>query len=262
MMKLKIEEVLEYLEAGADDPHIEQRLKDDPDGPELLRQAKLMFDMLGRLPDGGEDDDGAEEFGAVAADVTAAYSIAEELPEPDMFDESESDEVKPLAAKEVDSLTRLTQMAAGRIRDLGQLCFEFEGDNISLSYIPELRFQDWSTLEEFRASRKGYRFSGPDMMKLTSGKKIAGTMKVRASGFTISAPENLTNRGVVPLEFTESRPAKPARALELIFMPESGPFTRFVTNSKGIAEMPVPEGPGVLRIESKSPQLLYIRVRK
>jgi hypothetical protein len=262
MMKLRIEELLDYLKAGADDPQIERRLEMDPDGTEMLRQAKLLFDLLGRLPAAGEDDESAEAIGIAAAEAAVDYSKADEFTEPDMFDESESDQIEPLSAKKIDSLTRLTQRAAGTVSDLGQLHFEFAGNKVSLSFMQDLRSLDWSTSEEIRASRKSYRFFDPAITNLFSGSKPDGTLEVHGNGLTISAPENISNRDVVSLEIRDSRLDKPARALELIFMPETGPFTRFVTNSKGVAEMPVPERPGVLRIESKSPQLIQILVKK
>ena len=211
MMKLQIEELLDYLKAGASDPQIERRLKMDPDGSEMLRQAMLLYDMLGRLSASDEGDEDAEMFGTVASDARAAYSLADELPEPDMFDVSESDEVKPLSAKEIDSLSRLAQTAAGRIHGLGQLIFEIKGDRGSLSYVPDLSSLSWSTFEEIRASKKSFRFSDRDVMKLVPGEISAGTLQVRTEEFTISAPEHLTTRGVVSLAFTESRPAKPGR---------------------------------------------------
>ena len=57
MMKLKIEQVVEYLQSGEKDRQIKRMLRSDPDGPELLRQAKLMYELLGRLSDSPGSDD-------------------------------------------------------------------------------------------------------------------------------------------------------------------------------------------------------------
>ena len=57
MVKLEFEQVLEYVKDGEKDPHIGGMLRTDPDGPAMLREARLMYDVLGQQPDvtGGDE---------------------------------------------------------------------------------------------------------------------------------------------------------------------------------------------------------------
>jgi hypothetical protein len=104
------------------------------------------------------------------------------------------------------------------------------------------------------------RESDDAFMGFMSGRASTGELKIRGMGIEISAPGTQEQYEAVRLSITDTRLRIPARGLELVYMPEHGPFQKLVTDSKGVAELPMPEQPGVLRIESKVPQLLNIRL--
>ena len=97
-------------------------------------------------------------------------------------------------------------------------------------------------------------------MEFVSGQTAGGDVRLKGHGFEFVTPGVAADRSSIRLHFLDSRLRIPASGLELIFMPESGPFVKMVTDSKGGVQLPLINQPGILRIEGKEPQLLHIRL--
>ena len=80
-------------------------------------------------------------------------------------------------------------------------------------------------------------------------------------GIEIRLPDRVDLSGPIRLEVRDTRIRVPARGLKMVFMPEIGPYSRLVTNSKGMVDLPVPDGSGVLRIETTPPQIVRIELK-
>ena len=92
--------------------------------------------------------------------------------------------------------------------------------------------------------------------------KRAEGIHIKGYGLKITLPEEAPLDGRLRIEVTDTRLKTPARGMDLIFMPETGPFARVTTDSKGVAEFAIPEQSGLLRINGEPPQILHIRVKK
>ncbi len=97
-------------------------------------------------------------------------------------------------------------------------------------------------------------------MASLSGDEAGGDVRIRGAGFDIVTPDFTSDQASIRLHFLDTRHRIPARGFELIFMPESGPFVKMATDSKGAVTLPSIDQPGILRIEGKPPQLVYIRL--
>jgi hypothetical protein len=104
------------------------------------------------------------------------------------------------------------------------------------------------------------RESDSEFMAFMSGRTSTGALKIRGTGIEILLPVTQEQYEPIRLQVTDIRLRTPVRGLELVFMPEHGPFIKLVTDSKGVAELKLPEQPGVLRLETRVPQRLNIRL--
>jgi hypothetical protein len=276
MMKLRFEQVLEYLESAEKDPQFEQFLKDHPDGPRMLEEAKLLNELLQReAEDGSSDEDGAGEVDFSASEPVqdyAAQSLSEA--EYDAGDDFMDDKFQKVTSKQVMMASNLARRAAGRVRNLGELVIRPEEGRFVLQFNSALaesgRRPDHGKFppkgkgrfKDAPPTRGRMREPDAEFLKFMSGQTSTGELRLVGAGIEIILPGVMTEPGPIRLQVRDSRLGVPARGLELIYMPDDGPFTKISTNSKGFAELPLPEVPGVLRIESKSPQLFHIRLAK
>ena len=276
MMELRFEQVLEYLESAEKDPQFEQILKDHPDGPRMLKEAKLLNALLQReAEDDSRDEDvagDADLFAMEPAQDYAAHSVSEAAY--DAGDDFMDDDFQKISRKQVMMASRLARRAAGGVRNLGELVIAAEEGRFVLQFnaaLPEYR--QWPESGKFPPKRKGrfmeeppaggrMRESDVEFLKFMSGRTSTGEVRVRGIGIEITMPGVLSEPGPIRLRVKDTRLGVPARGLELIYMPDDGPFTKITTNSKGIVELPLPEGPGVLRIEGKPPLLFHVRLEK
>ena len=276
-MKLRFEQVLEYLESGEEDPQFEQVLAVQPDGARMLEEARLLHELLRRQAGQGPDDDAAvfEVLGAVetAPDYVAAESSAASY---DMGDDLVDDDFHKISPKAVMAASRLGQRAAGGMRSIGALVIAIRKSDVMLSFDPaftraRMRSAKWqippeskgkfAELSEISDSASRGKTDAPNM-DLMFGQTPVDELSIRGEGIEITMPCRMTEPGPIRLQVRDFRLRIPARGLEIIFMPEAGPFTRFSTDSKGVAELPIPDQPGILRIEGRLPQLLRIRLEK
>jgi hypothetical protein len=276
MMDLRFEQVLEYLESGEKDPEFEQFLQVHPDGPQMLKEAKLLYELLHRQAgeDTGDDDIAGSLSLSVADSVQESRAMEPAQADFDADDEFIDDNFQEISYKDVMAAGSLAQRAAGRILSLGELTISIRNATVRLSFVPALsEYSRRLDPKKFPPKGKGkFRdMSGPEprhrpreedaeFLAFMTGRTQTGEVMIRGNGIHITAPGEMAETGSVRLQVMDSLLHIPMRGLELIFMPEKGPFTTFSTNSKGIAELPVTRQSGVLRIESKSPQLIHIRL--
>jgi len=276
-MKLRFEQVLDYLEAGADDPEFEDFLKNHPDGPRMLAEAKRLHALLHEQAeeDGGDEDDvaGAAQM-SVKDDALESFDMEAPAAELRVPGELFENDLRDLSSKDVMVAAKLAQRAASSVRNLGELTIVARKADMLLSFEPapprtrpgprrsqlSSKLKDGTETFYQSASSPRMRESDDAFMGFMSGRASTGELKIRGMGIEISAPGTQEQYEAIRLSVADTRLRIPARGLELIFMPEHGPFKKLVTDSKGVVELPMPEQPGVLRIEGKVPQLLTIRL--
>ena len=262
MMKLEFEQVLEYVRDGEQDPRIEKLLQTDPDGPAMLREARLMFEVLGEQPEPPESPPVSDAFKMLSASADAAKIERPASKEPlvassretaDLFGDESGSQFTPSDAK---SMSLLAKRAAGPKREIGELRIRRGERTASLSYDPKpgLPKLKRPQLRDAAAEPVTYYQSEP--------RKRVTDIKIKGYGLTIKLPEDVPADGRLTIKITDTQLRAPARGLDLIFMPETGPFAKGRTDSKGVAEFEIPEQSGILRINGDPPQVLRIRVEK
>ena len=257
MMKPKIDDVLEYVRGDETDPGMRDLLRSHPDGPELLRQARFIIAAMGGRP----KSDFARPPATFGLDDMVSASRAPEMESPPMPESAVFDALEDLSVSRTyyqreprrrrsgkpTIRQRLLRNADRRTEDLGSLNLSTRTDDVAISYDPS----------EAVIRRYGDR---PDigLMKLQSmeGVEIQGTR------ITLSLPESVAAGESISIRVASSLKRRPARYAEIIFMPKTGPFLHIQADEEGIAEFPVPEEEGTLRIEGPEPALLHIKLEK
>jgi hypothetical protein len=263
MMKLQLDQVLEYVRGGEVDPFVKEMLERDPDGADMLRQARLMFDVLGEGPAPDDDAMGAGAVADAAPDLYAlsaerAGDLATDEYAPDLFD----DQVSRVSEKQIAGLSKLAQRASGPIRRLGELRIVHWPDRVDLSYEPGATKAAPGPRGRGLPAKGLKTFYQSAADSLGKDSKGAAGVVIPGLGLELALAESVDPEDPLKIRITNTRLRIPARALEIIFMPESGPFERTVTDSRGVAELPVPSVSGTLRIETEKPLILAIHVKK
>ena len=266
MMKLQFEQVLEYVEQGETDPGIRTHLQMQPDGPELLRQARLMNEMMKlRAEKGGFGDawTGSESFGEAQSTSFEARETREPMQEM-LFESAASykrddDRVSP---NETKRLQDLASRAAGTVVDIGRLCLSFDGHRVTVSVETGNAESAGMTAKMLQRSAAHKDLMDENVAELRRREPKSKTIEVRGDGISVSVNARTTVDGTLDFRIVNQRLNAPARGLQLLFMPEAGPFVRMHTDVRGVARLAVPDRPGILRIESKQPQLLHIDIKK
>ena len=250
MMKLKFEDVLDFVRAGDEDPHMEKMLQFHPDGPELLKQAKFICKMLERQADSVDDGDlvgGIAEDAGDMHDITAWESIAV-MDEPSPMREYFQGMPRRTLASKSSSINQLVERASGSREELGTLVITVEGEQTTLSYDPSTAVMD--------------RYGKPYLLKNLAAQKDIDGIQIRGRLITMFLPDSVQTDRPLTIRVSRNLKQMPARRLEFIFMPDRGPFVRGSTDRDGIVELPMPKRSGILRIDSKRPQLLHIELKK
>ena len=235
MIKPKFEDVLDYVRAGDEDRNMELMLRHDPNGPELLKQAKFICKMLERQAKPADEGDPAPDLDAPVGDLRRVFAAKESI--------SVRDESPPAGeyfqaiarqapADESSSIDRLVEQASRSREELGTLVITVEGEQATLSYGP------------------------------SKAQKDIDGIQIPGRGITMFLPETLASNETLTIRVSRSGQQSPATGLKFIFMPDSGHFVRGGTNREGIVELPMPERSGILRIDSDPPQLLYVEIEE
>lgn len=258
MMKLQFEQVLDYLLKGGDDRRVERMLERDPDGPEMLRQAKLLHRMLkvhaekstgkgGPTPASGDVVAEASVF--VGLTATPRFKID------DLFDQgSELRDAADVPQSEIQEAQRLAHRVAGPPRKIGGSLVIIHGDDVILQ----------GSQDEMAAGRS--RKERPDLklVGLVGRTTDSGVARFSGRDMDISVSIDRSDRKSQRIRFAIDNPRLncPVRGLSMVYVPEEGPFVEITTNHKGLAAMAIPEHSGVLRIETDKPQQLRIEIKK
>lgn len=274
-MELRFEQVLEYLESGVKDPQFEQFVNKHPDGPRMLEEAKLLRALLLREAQVEPDDDFQVLGNLSREDSAPEYAMANSHHKRmDESDDMADDDYKDMSPQAVAAASRLAQRAAGRLRIIGALAITVRETEALLSFEPDFygarmrrsqtdlppQSKDSSEDIAWLAKSAGIFDSVAGSMQSSEDRRRESDLRIRGSGIEIVAPARLAKPRAIRLNVRDTQLRTPMRGLELIFIPEEGPFTKSVTNSDGVAELPVPEQPGMLRIETRSPQLIRVRL--
>lgn len=257
MMKPKIDDVLEYVRGDETDPGMRDLLQSHPDGRELLKQARFIIAAMGGRP----KSDFARPPATFGLDDMVAASRAPEvdnlsMPAPAVFDALRGARDSVTYYQEGPSRKRrskptirqrLLRNAGRQTEDLGSLSLSTRTDDVAISYDPS----------EAVMRRYGDR---PDigLMKLQSMEGI----EIPGMRITLSLPESVAAGEPISIRVAISLKRRPARYAEIIFMPKTGPFLHIRADEGGVAEFPVPEEEGTLRIEGPEPALLHIKLEK
>ena len=237
MMQPNFDDVLEYVKAGEDNPEMGEMLKNNPYGQELLKQARFICKMLQHQSESEDDGDVAADFG----DVAAMFSRVAESPSMDAMREIPERtfyqaEISPSLPRKKLSIENLIESEGRRSDDLGMLEYAIEGEQVVLSYMPSAT-----------------------AIKLVAALAASESIQIPARRYTLSLPHTQAADEPVVIRVAHRLKNIPAKSLNLIFMPESGPFVRLRTDSNGLLPMRLSDQPGTLRIEAPMPQLLRIQ---
>jgi hypothetical protein len=258
MMKLQFEQVLEYLLKGGDDPRIESMLEHDPDGPKMLRQAKLLHQMLKVHAEKSTGKGGpAPARGDFVAEASAfmGATAAPRFKVDDLFGEgSEFRDSADVPQSEIQEAQRLAQRVAGPPRKIGRLLVIIRGDGVILQ-----RAQDKMAAGRTRKERPDLKLVG--LVRRTTDSGVA-RFSGRDMDISVSVDRSDKKSQRIRFAVDNLRLNCPARGLSMVYVPEEGPFVEITTNHKGLAAMAVPEHSGVLRIETDKPQQLRIEIKK
>jgi hypothetical protein len=239
MMQPNFYDVLEYVKAGEVDPEMGEMLQHNPDGQELLKQARFICKMLQHQYESSDDGDSSADIGDVAASFgrvaeSSRMESMREMPER-LFYKEASPRLRP---RQSSSIEYLVESTGRTTEDLGTLEHAIEGEQLNLSYEPSVA-----------------------AMKFVAALADSDRIQIPAGRFTLSLPRTQpVGDSAVILVQHRNRNA-PAGNVNLIFMPESGPFKRYSTDSNGLFSIRLSGWSGILRIETPIPQILHIKAK-
>jgi hypothetical protein len=264
MMKLEFDRVLDYVREGEQDPLVKEMLDRDPDGEQLLQQARQLLQVLreslldeeGSAPE--VDAAFAQEEPAEFLELAAADVAHEETA--DMFD----DEAARMSPTELKALAKMVHRASGSLRRLGQLRIVHWDDRIQVSYKEPTRPGGGPVIASLQDSAKSSTTYNQSASLRTPGRerRPGDAASIKGAGMHMSLPGTVQPGAPLRLEVKNTRLNMPARTVTMTFMPKHGAFSRAITDSKGVVELPMPETSGTLRIETKPPTLIDVQVKK
>ena len=259
MMKPEFDDLVEYVRAGEIDPEMRELLDSNPDGQELLKQArficKVLRDRYGESGDSGDSMNVADDDTAWGDlnEVTAMNDkiIRSEEPAARTFYQSAPlrKPRKPRKPRKrrppfVDSLLASIESAK---QDLGVLKFTTHDERVWASY---------------EASPVVTQYSEKLQRKIPASQLGLLGLQIQSLRLNISLKESVAVDDPIVLRLSDSIRQTPSRYTELVFMPETGPFVRFRSNDQGDVELPEPLQSGTLRIETAEPHFLTIKTQE
>jgi hypothetical protein len=256
MMKPDFDDLIEYVRAGEIDPETQELLDHNPDGQELLKQARFICKVLrDRYGESGDSRNVADADTAWGGPLEVAAMkdeiIRSEEPATRTFYQA-----APLRARRkprkprkrrppsVDSLLASIESAN---QDLGVLKFITHDERVWASY---------------EASPVVTQYSEKLQRKVPTSQLGLLGLQIQSLRLNISLKESVAVDDPIVLRLSNSIRLTPSRYTELVFMPETGPFVRFGTDDQGDAELPSPIQSGILRIETSEPHFLQIKVEE
>jgi len=250
MMKPNFDDVLEYVKAGEIDPEMRELLDHNPDGQEWLKQArficKVLRDRYGESGDirnvadavtawGGSDELAAMKSESIKSEEPRSRTFYQSAP----FRTSRRRRPTPIAS--------LLALIESERQKLGTLTFAVDEQRARVSYQPSEIVSSYT--EKF-------------LRKVPTSQLGLLGVQIQSMDVNISLQESTSVGDPITLRLSRSLRQMPARYLDLIFIPESGPFVRIRSNEEGDAELPAPIQSGILRIETDEPHFLHIKVER
>jgi hypothetical protein len=249
-MKPKIEDLIEFVRNGEKDPVIGETVRMHPDGEELLRQARAVFELLG-------SGASKKEAPPVSAQESVAFLKADVEAVPDAIDR--------YAKGGVRSISRMISHASLLSldsRNIGTLRIWVENDWILVTLETDKESED-SMHRVAGAGNLSVTFSARDESDGSEDEWQHLPIQIESRQLLISMDDRFPAKdGVVRFRVANSSVGTPCRALDVMYVPENGPFQRFQTDSKGVATLKMPAEPGVLRIESDRTEVITVKLRK
>ena len=247
MMKPNFIDVIEYVKAGQDDPAMEEMLHLHPDGQELLKQARFICKML-------EKEAKASDLGGLAASFSldvAASSRADEVvsmesaqaPEESLMSYQSSELRAPSSKRR--SIYQMIDRAGRRGEDLGTLMYEDVDERTVFSYE-----QSETAKSRYGEAFLAHHFRGRDKPE---GLQIVSKM------IDITVPASVPKGEPVLIRVTMGPRQRPVMHKTITFMPDSGPFEELKADNTGTLQLPGPDRPGTLRIETPILHFLHIK---
>ena len=250
MMKPKFDDVLEYVKDGEVDPEMSELLDLDPDGQELLKQARFICKVLreryGESGDVGIAAAADMAWGDMRADSSMMLESAESE-EPITRTFYQSAPLRKPRRKRSPSLDRILAGIDSERQDLGTLSFAVGEERMSASYQPSATVAPYS---------KKFEGKSPELQLGLLG------VQIQSMSINISLPKSIAVGDPITLQLSRSLRQMPARYLGLVFMPDTGPFVRLRCDDQGSANLPEPIQSGILRIETDEPHFLRIKVEE
>ena len=238
MMKPTFDDVIEYVRTGEDDPELKKLLDHHPDGKELLKQARFICRMLERKA--GKDKD---KSGPAIAALEDSFGRMEEA---DLL------AMEPARKAFGTAGPGWARSYIGRedttVVELGTLEIAAEGERVALSYRPSKAVME--------------RYGRPSLLKYMAAQSRVEGIFVRGHAIQLSLPRTVPAGERLTVHLSHGARQMPARGREVIFMPETGPFLKLKADEDGRIDMPVPEQPGTLRIDTGITELLGIRLKQ
>ena len=250
MMKPNFIDVVEYVKDGQKDPEMEKMLSAHPDGPELLKQARFICKML-------EKEAKAPDVGGIAATFSlkiAALDRADEMESMEFMESAPAPEEKIMSSQFAKSkapssrrrsLDQMIDRAGGRGEDLGTLMYEDVDERTVFSYE-----QSETAKSRYGEAFLAHHFRGRDKPE---GLQIVSKM------IDITVPASVPKGEPVLIRVTMGPRQRPVMHKTITFMPDSGPFEELKADNTGTLQLPGPDRPGTLRIETPILHFLHIK---
>jgi hypothetical protein len=240
MMQLTLYQLIQYVRDGETDPGLTAALRADPDIDRRLRQARFICKMIGRQ-DKPAADPWSESSSVARLGVEYAASERRELPfqvsEPVTDTQYRSELRAPSEPEEEEQIPEIRKMVLGSKlsgQSLGVLAVSEKDGSLELSLQPALENKQTASVD----------------------------ICIDVDRYSIATAARLSPTEPLQLRFTRRPEDVAFTGLDVLFMPESGPFFRQSTNRDGVFEMPLGFTSGMLRISDHELAFLQIAREK
>ena len=99
-------------------------------------------------------------------------------------------------------------------------------------------------------------------IEVAKGQSVgAGSVVIHSPDITLSLPARVARGAPIPMSVVDSLSGEPIDGMELIFMPEHGPFRRYRTEAAGVVLLEAPPVSGTLRLETLRDHYRLIEIR-
>jgi len=232
MMRPTLYQLIQYVRDGETDPGLKSALEADPDSDRRLRRARFIYKMIGRQPKPSPIEPRPASFDAVdeaLQQFDARHLVMDRMHVVEQAFESgpryEPEEPEPLAG-----IRSMVMDSAVPGRDLGRLTASEQGGFVQLSLRSDHRFTETAS----------------------------GELRIDLSDYSISMSTRFPASEPLQLWFSDGSGSSYLSGIDVLFMPESGPFIRQRTDCDGVFALPIDLAPGMLRVSGRDFAFLRI----